>query len=229
MFMPTVGASFALFADSEWVGLVIFLVIIAGRFVAYLAGGNKPKAPGKAARPQANPGRAPRPPQPQAAGGKQREEIEEFLRRVAARRQGGPAQDVEVLAPQRPAAAGEGRIAVAEVVEEFPAGQTVETHVRQHMDTTQYDRRAADMSHEVDTADDMMEEHMHKVFDHDVGLLNSPGDRAERAAGSGPAPSLMEETPPRRVSSVVGHLNDTASIRDAIIVSEVLRRPVERW
>jgi len=226
MLTPTVASSFVLLADGEWVGIVIFAVIAAVRFLAYLVGGNKQQQPGKAARPRANPPRPARPPQapqPQGGGGKQREEIEEFLRRVAARRQGAPVQDVEVLAPQKPAA-GKGPITVAEVVEEFPAGQTVDAHVRQHMDTTKYDQRAADMAHEVDTADEEMDEHLHEVFDHDVGLLKSSGQKAKRVVDAGPT-----GTPPQRAASVVGHLNDTASIRDAIIVSEVLRRPVERW
>ena len=65
-----------------------------------------------------------------------------------------------------------------------------------------------------------MQSRLEQTFDHQVGSLVAPAAR-DQATTTGPPAAPSAE--------VFGMLRDPQSIREAIVVSEILRRPVERW
>jgi hypothetical protein len=74
---------------------------------------------------------------------------------------------------------------------------------------------------EIEQIDEAMELQIHQALDHQVGSLAST---APTATSDQRPPA--DENRPRSVSEL---LRDPQSIRDAIVVSEILRRPTDRW
>ena len=81
-------------------------------------------------------------------------------------------------------------------------------------------------------AEDVMEDHLHDVFDHDLGMLDgTPGESAEAARAE------EAETPDDRVSPVpvtaaaglAAILADATGLRQAILLNEIFQRPEHRW
>ena len=73
---------------------------------------------------------------------------------------------------------------------------------------------------EVVQAEAAMQSHLSQVFDHSVGTLS--GKQTDTAA----VPSESAAVPAEQLA---GMFCNPQNIRDAIIVSEILRRPEERW
>jgi hypothetical protein len=96
-----------------------------------------------------------------------------------------------------------------------PRKESVEQHVRSHIDTSRLARHAEKLGEQVGLADDVMDARLHKTFDHDVGTLSQ---------GS----AVVQLPPPagaRRASPFLELMADRKSVRQAIILSEILRRP----
>ena len=111
--------------------------------------------------------------------------------------------------------AGEAEIIDAELA---VRGDNVGRHVAQHeRRTEQIAEHARHLGEEVDLADDKLEAHLHQVFDHDLGRLKKSnieaGAQGRQAAGDLTAGQLQQM------------LRTPQSIREAIIMSEILRRP----
>lgn len=172
-------------------------------------------------------------------------DIEEFLRRAAQRRaqqqqptkpQAGPpkARPPQNPPPQaqrpRPAPRRPVEILEAEVIDESPRvlrGSSVEAHVKEHLRAGVFDEGISHLGEEVGRSDDRMEAHLHQVFEHDLGAL---GARTSVAADS----SLDDDSPgqnrkPVKPTNYMELLANPASIRQAIILSEILARPIDRW
>jgi hypothetical protein len=175
-------------------------------------------------------------------------DIEEFLRRAAQRRaqqqQQGPQKpqartpqpQARPPQPQRPKPAPPRPVQVldAQIIDEVEVvephvlqGGSVEAHVKQHMREGVFDERLSRLGEEVDQSDDRMEAHLHEVFEHQLGTL---GARTARAADS----TLDDDSPGQKRKPVppknyLALLQNPASIRDAIILSEILARPTDRW
>jgi len=71
---------------------------------------------------------------------------------------------------------------------------------------------------EVDTADEKMEAHLHQIFDHKLGQLKSSTTEAAVLQTDKAAAELS-------LTQIVQMLRSPSSIRDAVIMSEILRRP----
>ena len=186
-----------------------------------------------------------------------RDEVEEFLKRVAQMRQAAEAQakaqqqrpkpaapeppsqqravPPRTVPPQRPAppqrlVPARQEItyvepALAEVVEPEEIDRTegfsrrVAQDLRGSEQIAEHSRR---LGEEVDLADDKLAAHLHQVFDHDLGRLKKT---ASETAATPAAAAASEAT----VGELLKLLRSPQSIRDAIIMSEVLKRPEDRW
>jgi hypothetical protein len=167
-------------------------------------------------------------------------DIDEFLRRAAER---SKRKGVEPAArptlqelPAAPRAAAAPKVSgdrpvVAETGNEAPIGRQVTEHVAKYLDEEDFARRSAQLGAEVAEIDRQVDQHLHQTFDHTLSKLAAvPGEAA--------APSLVESAESDDAAASVGlagpaslvlALADPDSIRQAIILNEILHRPEERW
>lgn len=139
-------------------------------------------------------------------------DIEEFLKMAAARRR--QAQTTG-QAPAKPTAKPpQKKPAVVEnvQVEVVSRSESVAEHVKSHIDTRRLQEHASRLGAEVGLADEKLEERLQSTFDHSVGTLKMQKARPKRSAKIKPV-----------VDAVM--LSSPATIRQAIIVSEILNRP----
>ena len=240
--------------------LVVFVFLALG-FLGWLVSQIARRQAGQGRQPPGDPrrqvpqparrGEAPRPAAPRPAGDP-RNEVEDFLRRVAERRAGAKPQEVEVLEPQPPSPPRpRPRPAVpveAEVVEVKKAktrspvfrGSSVSEHVDVHLGEDDVgDRRRlskAGMSSSPDMSDDVMDEHIHDVFDHQLGQFKrsttssaTGGEAAKPSAGQTGRPQPRGELPQTAAAGLAALLADTHSLRRAIVINEILKRPEHDW
>jgi hypothetical protein len=182
-----------------------------------------------------------------------RDEVEEFLRRAAARRAQAEAQrraksgqqagSQPPYAPQQPQRTAPARLAQslgtedivllepidAEIIEAevVRSPNRISASVDRNMDgSRQIGRKAMQFSQQVDQADENMEAHLHQVFDHKLGHL-----RKDNIAG-GPAPPVASANDTRvseAASSIAAMLRSPASLRAAIILNEIMTPPRHLW
>jgi len=175
-----------------------------------------------------------------------RNEVEEFLKRVArmraeveAQARAGqqrppapaPAQPIAPSPPPPPSFSPppqnldypspvEAEVVDAELAE---TGDAVARHVSQHMrgheEIAEHTRH---LGEEVDRADDKLEAHLHEVFDHQVGRLRKSATDFAAAAASDVKRTGFT------AGSIAGMLLSPDNLRNAIILGEILKRPDER-
>lgn len=173
-----------------------------------------------------------------------KDEVEEFLRRVAQLRAQAEAQargqqqrpafqppppPQRMVPPPRLVPTQDEVVylepADAEVVDAELAelGDSVGRHVAQHL---RGDREIAEqtrhLGEEVDLADEKLESHLHQVFDHRLGNL-------KKSASETAAVSHAHLALDVNMGEIRNLLASSASVRNAIIMTEILRRPEERW
>ncbi len=217
-----------LIADiGDIIGVLVFIVIgllsVAGQIM------NKAKEKQQRAAP---PRPRPRPPQPQPRQqqGPLANEVDQFVRQAAQRRGEGGRQPVAQgqgrpqLAQRRPLAQQQPVEAVPVELLEPMSDDTgsVAEHVRTHVSSRHVGTVGSrTLQSQVDQADENMEEHVHEVFDHKLGRLSStPGETADQ-----PGPTI----PPTAAAGMAAMLSDASSIRQAIVLSEILQRPEHNW
>jgi hypothetical protein len=209
-------------AGEIFMGLVVFLFVVIpliGRILLALKGPPQPKGPARPVRP--------------ATPTNVQNEIEEFLRR-ANQKKATPANR-----PQRPSMQGKSakpvraEVVRAEVVRERPVGGQVEKHVKQYLDEEEFIRRSQKLGEEVADSDDKIERHLKSVFDHSLskiaatpGMTASPPDDKKIADS---APELTLATPSIAATDIAALFGNPLSVRQAVIISEILNRPLERW
>jgi hypothetical protein len=227
--MPLIAAA------QDWltfiIPIVLFIVWVLNQVIGRLAQPQNPPVRRPVAQPQ-------QPPRPQPD--KVDEEIEAFLRRAAQTR----GQQPRPAKPARPAPSAPPRTLVprgepvstarrgandlvqVEMVdeeEEGPAGSrgiSVSEHVQRHLDTREFQQRASTIT-KVDQADEQLEQRLHQHFDHRVGTLGGPTDAKQIAAAASAAATATKIT----AGGVYAMLKDPNSLRNAIILQEILRRP----
>ena len=169
-------------------------------------------------------------------------DIEEFLKMAAQRRQQqkqrqgqqpqqGAGQRVPPKQPSRPLAAQpvpsayeppatEDEIQIIEPQPDIRRG-SVREHVQTHIDTSDIAEHVRHLGEEVGMADDKVEARLQQKFDHGVGHLKI--DEAKSAQ------SKTTKVTDRQISdaaaALMNMLRTPTSIRQAILISEVLRRP----
>ncbi len=121
-------------------------------------------------------------PQAQAARPKSvKEEIDEFLRRAAQKKQGPatPADPTRRISQPMAPLAQRVEPLEAEVVRERPVGGAVSEHVKKYLDEREFDKRASKLGGEVAAADTKIEQHLKEVFGHGISKLAAkPGETA---------------------------------------------------
>ena len=105
----------------------------------------------------------------------------------------------------------------AEVVEAEPVHEGIAEHVSHHLDTKDVTSRASQLGAAVGQADDKLEARIHDKFDHDLSKIDDlPTDAEEAGKPPGGKPVASE---------IAEMLRDPKSIRQAVILSEILNRP----
>ncbi len=216
----------------EWLIPVVAVVIALLRIMGAAMGGkNNPKQAGP--RP---PGAGPRP----VAGGEPdpiKGEIEEFLRRVSNRREGqkpreGQGKPQPARRPPGPTSPGDRRKRPAPVIvarttppavsTDPPPQQSVADHVKKFLSTTEFNERTAQRD-TIAASESRFEQQVQQTFAHQVGHLKPPA--ADIAYN--PINTTGEVRSP--VGATVIPLFSKLSIRDAIVMMEVMQRPEHRW
>lgn len=182
------------------------------------AAGGGQQRPG---RPQ-GPAQAPRPADVE-------DEIGEFLRRAAERRQRGqpaqaqavprPAQPTRRLVPQQPLE--------AVLVEEPPPHVELSQQIERDLDTRKFAERARQLERRAAQIRRKAEQHAHQVFDHAVGhLTDSPAAPGETGA---PPVALGDQVGPGLAAGLPALLASPVGLRQAVVLAEILQRPEHRW
>ena len=102
----------------------------------------------------------------------------------------------------------------------------LEPRLEQHIDTSRFEQRARHLTNIDHEADDI-QQHVHQVFDHKLGALGSDTrDSREADAAAALVNAGIEHSTANRVAM---NLADPESLRDAIVMQEILNRPTHRW
>jgi len=161
-------------------------------------------------------------------------DIEEFLRRAAERRKkaqqgGGGGQQQQRPPAQRPTpppprqTISERDIVPARVA--FPEQQphsigeeSIDEHVRRHIDVSDIVEHVDHLAEDIEQADERMDAHLDEVFDHEVG--------SKLGSGKGATDELKRATRSNKATSgLLKMLQDPASVRQSILIAEILKRP----
>jgi hypothetical protein len=117
----------------------------------------------------------------------------------------------------------------AALVETDVGRQSVSEHVREHLNVSATVRRLDRLGDNVEAADDDMDAHLKSVFDHRVGSLPSK----QRSIGPAPSPndstSALDAPAAPAPIDFAALLGDGQNVRKAIVMSEILQRPEQRW
>ncbi len=227
-----------LFADGGWIGVVVFLIFVIFSILSQLAGKWKEVQKEAARRARANqPAHFPKPADPLE------DEIAEFLRRAAERqkpvqaeRPAGrpppsppPRATGEAMRPFRPPPTPVEPVVVGEPLPQ----ESVAEHVRDRFGRPQFGQVGSPgLGREVAQADEKVGDRLREKFGHQVSRL--AGVSGEAAA----VPLAVEPTVPAdRVAAppavdaatMAALLTNPATLRQAVLVSEILHRPEERW
>jgi len=106
-------------------------------------------------------------------------------------------------------------------LEEVRFAGSVGQHVAEHLGTSRFDERAGRLSHLQQTVDSDIGSHVHSVFDHKIGSLTS-GSAAATTSNDTP-------TGPNQMVELVAMLKDPMSMRNAVLMREILEPPTHRW
>ncbi len=137
-------------------------------------------------------------------------DIEEFLRRAAARRARRKVRE-EIVIEDEP-----------QVVQGEPVAESVAEHVAERIGTRKFDRSIASMTESrIEHADEDLEMRLAEKFEHRVGTLASGDAMVEEAS------QRVQET--SVASDIAELLSKPQNVRQAIILSEILNPPQHRW
>jgi hypothetical protein len=242
----------AIFSAVDWgeiIKIVVILLVIfgsaIGKIIASIRGA---KPPGVPQRPRPMPPQQPQQPQVQVQGPKPKsvkDEIDDFLRRAAQKRQPQSAipstssykQQQESNVPSRRISRPSAPISQhpepiqAEVVRERSVGGGVSEHVNKYLDEKEFSQRASKMGGDVAAADTKIEKHLKEAFGHGISQLASK--TGETAAAPMPkSTGFFEDDVPILAAAGTGLaslLNNIDNLRQAIVVNEILQRPIDRW
>jgi len=217
-----------LLADAEWLRLAPAIIFFLVWLVNHLLSAGKAKPAGRPVQraPMAPP--RPQPVAPPANQSRLASEIEDFLRRANERRL-EMAREAQSGAPPAPRPrtmtppikrAPEAPVDV-EVVEVGPPGESVAAHVARRLANRQFEERGAHLADDILKTDIDRKQHERQVFGHHVGMLKDTSTSAENTAPV--VPDALE------VPTIAALLRSGPSVKQAIILNEILSRPEHRW
>jgi hypothetical protein len=221
-FAPLLAAN-----DAELVKVVIIIVfgILVGiaKFFAMVNKGKPPAAMGQ----------RPVPPPPPVANMNAPNEIEEFMRRAAAKPR--PAANAGPIrrSPQPQLRPPVEKPVQAQVLPEEPVGARIGKEVERDLDTQEFTKRTTELGSEVSQADREIDQRLHQVFDHHVSNLElMPGEAAAPPMVAVPL-ELTEQSlldiPATFATGLTDLLVNPDSVRQAVVLNEIIHRPEERW
>jgi hypothetical protein len=211
----------------ELLGLLMFLIFFLVPFIGQILTKLKGPPPPKGAARPVQPARP-------AVPGTVQNEIEEFLRRANQKKVPGGNRPQRQQSPRTKPAEKPSRAEVvrAQVVRERPVGGEVEKHVKKYLDEEEFVLRSKKLGEEVAETDDKLEQHLKSVFGHSVSkLAGIPGETASPPGAklADTAPQITLATPSVAAGDVAALFGNPTSIRQAVIISEILNRPLDRW
>src|SRR5262245_5152107 len=122
---------------------------------------------------------------------------------------------------------------VVEVVEARAARESVAQHVAQSLDSSKFDQRVSQLSQMQRESDAEFQQHMQRVFQHNVGTLEadeaSQSTKSVAAEVAATAPVAKSSSTRNAAADVALLLAGRKSIRNAVVLSEILQRPERRW
>ncbi len=159
-------------------------------------------------------------------------DIEEFLKMAAQRRQQQKQRQQQRPPAPQPAPPVQRRPPITPAIEDdvYAIGdeqdhnlrqQSVRDHVQSHIDTSDIAQHAQKLGHKVGLADDKLEARLQKKFDHDVGHLQIDKRRSAQSETT----AVTEKQYAQLASDLMQMLRTPTSIRQAVLISEVLKRP----
>jgi hypothetical protein len=167
------------------------------------------------------------------------DDLEAFLRQAAQRRAqkaaGAPQAPAAVqrpapaAPPRTPASPQTARLSTRPAQSPTPTPNIVAAEVvpveevsrfRTRVDTSSIARHAGQLGEEVGLADEHMEEHLSKAFDHQVG-----SQAGQPAPASLTTPTTVSFDSVLDVEMLLEMLTKPSSVRNAVVLSEILRRP----
>ncbi len=185
--------------------IVVIVVTVVGRLISWVQALSAEEARKARQRAQNAPRRAPLD-----------DEIGEFLRKAGQRRGGGAA----TARPPQPASRQPPRARREEPVDITPIEESPQ----------RFKPLESGLATQAQ-ADAAMEGHLRQVFDHGLGQLStagqSPAPTANAAAVSGE--QSLADALALGPSGLVGLLASGVVMRQAIVLSEIIQRPVDRW
>jgi hypothetical protein len=211
-----------LLAAGGWGAIVVFVIVFLAMIIRQLF------TKIQSVQEQVNPQNRPR-------EGNIQDEIDKFLRQAAEGRARGdrPPRPAAQPAASRPPAAPVPAKALDEDDAEAVGDQVVK-HVQQYLDTGEFSRRGKQLGEEVAQADEDFEQKAKQKFGHEVGHLAKK--RGEAAKPPEPVEAVAVEDlsgAPSVTTAVTSDLTEWFSrpelITQAIIMSEILQRPEDRW
>lgn len=208
-------ASLVLLAAAGWGMedvLKIILMVVFGLIYLFnhLLGGGK-----------AQKRRPARPADPRPAGRPDvQDEVAEFLKRATEKRSPPKRTEARPPAPPRPlrAESSEARL------EPLPSNRWPQA-VQPQVDNRELAQRAEQLSH-VNQTEAAFQAHM-QTFEHSVGRIHESASDAAAPPETADGRTQAAPTPASEVFATL--LADAQSLRHAIILNEIIRRPEERW
>lgn len=216
--------AFGLFAAADdWIRILIFVIFFG------IAGLNQLIKNIRESQAK----RVPPPPEGDPARRRVEAELEAFLRRAQQEGQGGASPPQPPPQPPQPRPPREKKqrkrqvkseAVAAEVVEPGQPRRRLEPRLEQHIDTSRFEQRAKQLTKIEHEADDI-DSHVHQVFDHQLGSL---GGRSQVQSDQAAVP-IDAESPAETAANLAALLANPTSIKNAIIMQEILARPTHRW
>lgn len=202
---------FAAFDDIiGWLVVLLFVIVPAiGQLLAKM----------RQAQP---PGGAPGPKKPPAEVA---DEIEVFMRRVL----GG--EEAPEKPPVKPQPRPVEQPVRAELIEEEPSVEKLTEHAKDYFDSDKSTKHTDNLGQEVASTGNQFEQHSHQVFDHELEQLDTAASQASPINVGTASTGFWQtpEAPPLFATSLSVMLSDPDSLAQAIILSEIIHRPEERW
>lgn len=170
-------------------------------------------------------------------------EVEEFLRRVAQRRQQQSRQDAR---PDQPATPPITAVPVSRLTpssaplvdavivgeDDAVSGADIVQNVRRHLDARSFDERASHLGEGARLSEQRLEREVEQRFQSEVTTksIRTAADSVSAIAPMTPITGARGSTTDATTASqIVDMLRNSESLRNAILISEILNRPESRW
>ncbi len=99
-------------------------------------------------------------------------------------------------------------------------GSEVARHVAEHLTAGKFTEHAAQLGHDIGQSDERLEARLQATFDHRLGKLDDGNDPVASTVSANEAPLAAE---------ILALMSSPGGMRQAIILNEILARPIDKW